>query len=74
MLRATVAMMHQAAPMNGTTIGKNPLKGIQHNVRMGRPSRHPTDNPPSIDIDHEGDISKARPGREIGKVWDAEPV
>lgn len=50
------------------------LQRIEHETRMGCPRHSPTDDPPSIGIDHEGDVDEARPCRDVGEVRDPEPV
>lgn len=49
---------------------------------MGRPAGPPTDDPPGVCIDDEGDVHEPRPGRDVGKVrhqqhvqrWRVEPA
>jgi hypothetical protein len=44
------------------------LVGAEH-VRTS-----PTDDPPSIGVNNEGDIVEGRPGPDVGKVLEPEPV
>ena len=80
-LRPAVAMMNEAAPMGRPAIMKCLLQG-EHEVGMRRSAGPPTDDPPGVGIDDEGDVDKPRPGRDVGKVrhpqhvrrWRVEPA
>ena len=73
-LRPTIAMMDEAAPMGRAAIVKRLFERIQHEAGMGRPAGPPADDPPSIGIDDEGDVDEPRPGRDRGEVRHPEPV
>lgn len=50
------------------------LKGIQHEAGMRGSADAPANDIAGVDIDHEGDIDEARPGRDIGEVGHPEHV
>ena len=50
------------------------LQGVQDKVRMCCPAGPPTDDPPGVSVDDEGDIDEAGPGRDIGKVGQPQAV
>src|SRR5882757_7201493 len=67
-LRAAVAMMHQAAAMSWPSLVKGLLKSVQHKAGMSGPAHPPADNAAGIDVDHESDVDESRPGADIGEV------
>lgn len=50
-LRPTIAMMDEAAPMGRPAIVKRLFQGVEDEACMGRPAGPPADDPPSIGID-----------------------
>lgn len=66
--------MHEAATVDRSSLVQGLLQRVEHEAGMGRPRHPPTNDPPSIGVDDEGDIDEARPGRDIGEVRDPEPV
>ena len=67
-LRPTVAVMNEAAPMGRPSIVKRLFQGIKDEACMGRPAGPPAYYPPSIGIDDEGDIDEPRLDRDVGEV------
>lgn len=60
--------MHEAAAMNGTSIMKGLLKGIEDETCMCCPARSPADDAASEDVDDKGHVDEALPGRDIGEI------
>ena len=50
------------------------LEGVEHEAGMGSATDAPAHNIASVNVDDEGHIGKASPGRHIGKIGDPEPV
>jgi hypothetical protein len=50
------------------------LQHVEHEARMRGPDRPPTDDPARISVDHDGDVDKAVPGRDLGEVAKPGPV
>ena len=50
------------------------FEGVQDKVRMRCPAGPPTDDPPGVCVDDEGDIDEAGPGRDIGKIREPQTV
>lgn len=73
-LRTAIRMMHQPTVVHRSALMQGLLQCVEHEARMGCPRHPPTDDPPSIGIDQEGDVDETRPGRDVGKVRDPEPV
>ena len=69
-LRAPVAMMHEAATPDRTTLVQGLLQGIQHEAGMSGLGHTPADDATGEDVDHEGHIDEAAPGRDVGEVRD----
>ena len=63
-LAAPVAVMDQAAAMQGPPVMQSLLQRIKHEPRMRRAADTPADDPAGKGIDDEGDIDKASPGRD----------
>ena len=63
-LAAPVAVMDQAAAMQGPPVMQSLLQRIKHEPRMRRAADAPADDPAGKGIDDEGDINKASPGRD----------
>jgi len=60
--------MHQVAFALGTPRIQRLLQRIEHEVGLHRTAHPPADNAPREDIDDEGDVNKALPGRDVGEV------
>ena len=73
-LAAAVAVMHEAAAMDGPPIMQRLLQRVEHEARMRRPRDAPADDAPGVDVDDEGDVDEAGPGRDIGEVRDPERI
>ena len=73
-LRAAVGMMHEAAAMDRPSLVQGLLQRVEHEAGVCSPEYTPADDPPRMGVDDEGDIDKARPGRDVGKVREPEPV
>ncbi len=73
-LRAAIAIVHQAAAISGPSLVKGLLQRIQHEAGMSGPGHPPADDAAGIGVDHEGDVDEARPGADIGEVGQPEPV
>jgi hypothetical protein len=73
-LAAPVAVMDQAAAMQGPPVMQSLLQRIKHEPGMRRAADAPADDPAGKGINDEGDIDKASPGRDISKVRDPKPV
>ena len=73
-LAAPVAVMDQAAAMQGPPVMQSLLQRIKHEPRMRRAADTPADDPAGKGINDEGDINKASPGRDISEVRDPKPV
>lgn len=52
--------------MGRPAVMKRLLQGTEGEAGMGRPAGPPTDDPPGVGIDDEGDIGEPRPGRDVG--------
>ena len=72
-LAAAIAVMDQAAAMDGPPVMEGLLQRIEHEAGVRRPAGPPADDPPSIGIDHEGDVDEPGPGRDIGEVRHPQP-
>src|SRR6185437_13682213 len=65
-LHAPVAVMHQAAALNGSAVMQRLLEGIEDEARMRRPGDAPPDDAPGEGVDDERHVNKALPGGYIG--------
>jgi hypothetical protein len=59
-LRPTVAMTDQAAPIGRAAIVERLFQGIEDEAGMGDPAGPPAYDPPSTGIDDEGDVDEPR--------------
>ena len=66
--------MDEAAAGEGPALVQRLLQGIEHEVGAGRARHPPADDPAGEDIDHEGHVDEARPGRDVGEVRDPQHV
>ena len=73
-LGAAIAMMDEAAAAGRPSVMKRLFEGVQDKVRMRCPAGPPTDDPPGVCVDDEGDIDEAGPGRDIGKIREPQTV
>src|SRR5690606_15725840 len=73
-LRPAVAVMNQAAAMNGPATTKRLFQRIQHEAGIRGSAGAPTDDPPGVSVDDEGDVDEPRPGRDMSEVRHPEPV
>lgn len=73
-LTAAIAVMDQAAAVDGATVMDRLLQGVEDEGGMGRPADAPAHDVAGVDVDYEGHIDEARPGRDVGEVGDPEPV
>ena len=60
--------------MRRSAIMQRLLERIQHEAGMRRPAGAPADDPAGVGVDDEGDVDKARPGRDVGEVRHPKPV
>src|SRR6185437_11745926 len=73
-LGAAIAMMNEAAAAGRPSVMKRLFQSVQDKVRMGCPAGPPTDDPPGVGVDDEGDIDEAGPGRDIGEIREPQTV
>ena len=73
-LAASVAVVDQAAAIQGPPVMQSLLQRIKHEPGMRREADTPTDDPAGKGINDESDINKASPGRDISEVRDPKPV
>ena len=67
-MRTLVAVVHQGAVTLAPTRVQRLLQGIEDEVGLHRTADPPTDDAPREDIDHEGHVHEALPGRDVGEV------
>ena len=63
-----IGMMHKLAAGEGLALVKGLFQGIKNKVRPCRARHAPADDASGKGVDHEGDVHKAAPGRDIGEV------
>ena len=68
-LRAPIAMVDQFVPF-GLTRVQRLLQCVEHEVGPHRAAAPPADDAPSEDVDDEGHVDKALPGRDVGEIAD----
>ena len=73
-LGAAIAMMNEAAAAGRPSVMKRLFQSVQDKVRGGCPAGPPTDDPPGVGVDDEGDIDEAGPGRDIGEIREPQTV
>ena len=73
-LRAAVAVMHQAILAKRLTLMQRLFEGIEHEASLRRARHPPADNAPGKDVDDERDIDEPRPGPHIGQIRHPDPV
>src|ERR1700712_5819471 len=71
-LAAPVAVVHEPATMDWPSIMQCLLQRVEHEACMRRARGPPAHDPAGIGVDHEGDVDKAGPGRDIGEVREPE--
>ena len=64
-LAAPVAVVNEAA-LHRTAVVQRLLQGIEDEVRMRRPRHPPADDAAGEDVDDEGHVDEALPGRHVG--------
>src|SRR4051794_5678742 len=67
-LAAAVAMVHQSRPLKRTPVIECLFESIENEAGFGRSRRPPADDPPGTDVDDEGDVDEALPGRDRGEI------
>src|SRR3954470_19291904 len=67
-LAAAVAMVHQSRPLKRTPVIECLFESSEKEAVFGRSRRPPADDPPGKDVDDEGDVDEALPGRDIGEI------
>jgi len=67
-LRSPGAVMNQTAALLRAAVMQGLFKGVEHEVRVHAGAHAPADDAPGKDIDHEGHVQPALPGRDIGEV------
>ena len=65
---AAIAVMDEAAALDGPAVVERLLQRIEHEAGVGRARHPPADDAPGKGVDDEGDVDEARPGRDIGEV------
>lgn len=50
------------------------LQGIEHEAGVRRERSAPADDPAGVDVDDEGDVDEAGPGRHVGEVGQPQDV
>lgn len=73
-LAAAIAVMDQAAAVDGATVMDRLLQGVEYEGGVGRPTDTSAHDVAGVDVDYEGHIDEARPGRDVGEIRDPEPV
>ena len=73
-LRASIRVMDQAAALIGLARVQRLLQRIEHEVRSHRTAYAPAHNAPGEDVDDEGHVQPALPGRDVGKVRDPQLI
>ena len=69
-LPTPVAMMGQAA-LRRAAVMQGLFQGIEDKARMRRPRDPPADDAAGEDVDDEGGIDEALPGRDVGEILSA---
>jgi hypothetical protein len=64
-LHAAVAVVHQAAALGRPAMAESLFQGVQDEAGVGAAADAPSDDAPGEGVDHEGDIDKAVPGRNV---------
>ena len=73
-LRSPVRVADEPAAGAGPALMEGLLQGVEDEVRPRRARDAPAHDPAGIGVDHEGDVDKPAPGRDVGKIRDPEPV
>jgi hypothetical protein len=72
-LAAAIAVMDEAATVWPAFVNRL-FQGIQDEAGMGCPADPPAHDIAGVDVDHEGHVDKAGPGRDISEIGDPQPV
>ena len=67
-LRTSVTMMHETAALERTSLMQGLLQGVEHEAGMGGSGNAPADDATGEDVDYEGHVYEAGPGRHVGEV------
>jgi hypothetical protein len=67
-LHAAVAVVHEAAAVNGPAFEQRLLERVQDESRMRRARHTPADDPAGEGVDDEGDIDEAGPSGVIRRA------
>ena len=73
-LRAAVAVMDELGEAVPTAVINRLFQGIQDEIGAQRRRDPPADDVPSEDIDDEGDVHEAPPGRHVGEIGHPELI
>ena len=74
MLTAAIAVMDQIAEVLATTLRDGLIQRVEDEVGPQRRRHAPADDAAREDVDHEGDVDKTPPRRDIRKVGDPQLV
>ena len=66
--------MHEVLDAGAASVVDRLLERIEHEVGRQRRGDPPPDDAPREDVDHEGHIDEAAPGRHVGEVGDPELI
>jgi hypothetical protein len=72
-LAAAIAVMDEAATVWPAFVNRL-FQGIQDEAGMGCPADPPAHDIAGVDVDHEGHVDEAGPGRDVSEVSDPQPV
>src|SRR5690606_28986439 len=72
-LRTAIAVMDQLIPFRHSFV-HGLFQCIENQIGTRRTRGPPADDAPGEDVNHEGDIDKATPGRDVGEVRDPQLV
>jgi hypothetical protein len=61
-------MVHEPAAMDWPSIVQGLLQRVEHEAGVRRARHSPAHDPAGISVDHEGDVDKPGPGRDIDEV------
>ena len=73
-MHAPVAVMHQAAALNGSAVMQRLLEGIEDETCMCRLGDAPADDASGEGVDDERHINEALPGGHIGEVCQPQQI
>ena len=73
-LRPAVGVTDKTAAGERAALVQGLLQGIEHEVGPGGARHTPAYDPAREDVDHEGGVNEATPGRHVGEVRDPQSV